>query len=243
MYKRFFENKKAAFFDLDGTIIDSLPYWERACRLVLEDISDGTAPIHGISRGTYLRDIWKNTINNFEIKTEFSVDELVKKTQEEYLAMFNELTPEPRDGFWVLADELKNVRKWPLALISNSDRSVVSPVTEKLNLGENVFDLIITGDDMKNRKPAPDIYNSALKQLKLKAAEVIVFEDTVTGAEAAGKAGLDVIVIWRGDVKTEEYPKNVLTFFTDFSTIPGNMDETYLEASKKRLEELRSGSL
>jgi beta-phosphoglucomutase-like phosphatase (HAD superfamily) len=133
MYKEIFQDKKAALFDLDGTIIDSLPYWKRALRLVLEDVSDGTAPLYGVGTGTYLGDIWKNTIKMSGLETELTVEELVKKTQQEYLNLFNENPLEPRDGFWNIIDILKNDKGWALALISNSDRSVVEPVLKSLN--------------------------------------------------------------------------------------------------------------
>jgi len=242
MYKRFFENKRAAFFDLDGTIIDSLPYWERACRIVLEDISEGTAPLYGISKGAYLGDIWKKTIREYDVETELSIEELVKKTHHEYLEIFKEEPLEPREGFWALADELKNGRKWSLALVSNSDRPVVTSVLKSLNINEGVFDVIITGDEVKHRKPLPDIYKKALKALKVKSKDVVVFEDSVSGAQAADKAGLDTIVIWDGVVPEPEYPKNTLIFLPEFSTIPGNLDTTFMEASRNRLKLLQSES-
>ncbi len=240
MYKKVFQNKKAALFDLDGTIIDSLPYWRTALRLVLEDASDGTASLHGVDSGSYLGEIWKSTIKKGGLKTELSVEELVKKSQQEYLYLFNENPLEPRDGFWVFIDALKNDKNWVLALISNSDNSVVEPVLKSLNINEGVFDAIITGDKVKHRKPSPDIYNKVLKELKLKSKDALAFEDSLSGARASGKAGIDTVVILNGETPEPEYPDNVLLFLSDFSTLPGNLDVTYLEASKKRLDYMQS---
>jgi len=240
MYKEIFQNKKAALFDLDGTIIDSLPYWETALRLVLEDVSDGTAPLYRASTGAYLGEIWKNTIKKSDLETELSVEELVKKTQQEYLNLFNDNPLEPRDGFWSLIDILKNDKNWVLALTSNSDNSVVEPVLKNLNINEGVFDIILTGDQVKHRKPSPDIYNKALKKLKLKSKDAIVFEDSLSGARASGKSGIDTIVILNGETPEPKYPDNVLLFLSDFSPLPGNLDTTFMETTKKRLEYMQS---
>jgi len=242
MYKKIFQDKKAAFFDLDGTIIDSLPYWEISLRLVLEDVSDGTAPLCGIGTGAYLGEIWKNTVKEADLETELSLEELVKKTQQEYLNLFNENPLEPRDGFWNLLDILKNDKGWVLALISNSDRSVVEPVLKSLNINDGVFDTIITGDEVKHRKPSPDIYNKALKELKLKSKDALVFEDSLSGARSSGKSGIDTIVILTGETPEPEYPDNVLLFLPDFSPLPRNLDTTFMEASKKRLESMQAES-
>ena len=205
-----------------------------------EDISDAPIPLYGIVRGAYLGEFWKNAIKEHGFQTDLSVEELVAKTQQEYLKIFNENPLEPTDGFWELADELKNSRNWSLALVSNSDRSVVDPIIKSLNISDGVFDIVVTGDEVKHRKPSPDVYIKALKELKIKSKEAIVFEDSVTGSQASGKAGLDTIIILRGSAEEPEYPDNVILFLSDFSPIPKNLDTTFMEASKKRLEFMQS---
>ncbi len=242
MYKNIFLGKKAAFFDLDGTIIDSIPYWERACRIVQEDVSQDSAPLYGLAKGSYLGEFWKSAIKDYGLKTGLSVDELLKKTHHEYLELFKSAPLEPRDGFWKLADELKTDKKWSLALISNSDRSVVTPIISSLGLDGGAFDIIITGDEVGHRKPSPDIYQKALKALRLKSREVVVFEDSVTGSSAAEKAGLDTIAIWDGNIPEYDYPKNVLLFLPDFDSLPGNLDTTFIETSKNKLKSIQSES-
>jgi len=240
MYKKYFAEKKSVFFDLDGTIIDSIPYWESACRLVLEEVGEVDIDFSDIYRGSHLEKFWADTVKTYGLKTELPISELVKRTREKYLNIYKETPLEPRDGFWNLVDELKNIKKWPLALLSNSDRSVAELIIKDLNIREGVFDLIITGDEVKHRKPAPDIYEKALKILKLKGREVLAFEDSLSGAKAAQKAGIDVIAIWEGDVPEPEYPKNVIMFLPDFSSIPGNMDTTFMEHAQNSLKMLQS---
>jgi HAD superfamily hydrolase (TIGR01509 family) len=239
MFKRYIEGKTAAFFDLDGTIIDSLPYWEEALSKVYSEITDGNyvyAPM--IRWGNYLAETWEYILDVKEVETDYKIDELVTKTQNAYLELFKENPLEPRDGFWDLVYELKELKKFKLALISNSNRAVVNNVADIIGIRENVFHFTITGDEVKKRKPHPDIYQKAMKEMGLKASEVLVFEDTVTGATAADKAGLDLIIIWDGAIKEREYPGNIFTFLPDFSGLPGNLDKEYYEALKGRVDEL-----
>jgi beta-phosphoglucomutase-like phosphatase (HAD superfamily) len=57
------------------------------------------------------------------------------------------------------------------------------------------FDHIIGGDDIKNGKPAPDIFLKAAGLNDTKPENCLVLEDSETGAEAAWRAGMRIIVV------------------------------------------------
>ena len=59
-------------------------------------------------------------------------------------------------------------------------------------------------EDYKNGKPAPDCYLLALKKMNLKAEEVVVFDDSVTGIEAGISAGCRIIAINSKDVGVDD---------------------------------------
>ncbi len=56
-----------------------------------------------------------------------------------------------------------------------------------------LVDDVTSSDDVRQSKPAPDIFQVALKKLSLKAAEVVANGDTPYDAQAAGKAGIRTI--------------------------------------------------
>lgn len=61
------------------------------------------------------------------------------------------------------------------------------------------FDTIATGDVVPNKKPAPDIYNVALRTLNVAAAQAIAIEDSAIGVKSAKAAGLFTVAtpsIW-----------------------------------------------
>ncbi len=236
MYKKLFEGKTAAFFDLDGTIIDSLPYWHEAYQKVLSSLTPDYINVKELKRGTYSMAIWKNLLENYGIKTDLKIADLVSKTNQAYLDVFNKAPLEVRDGFWELLDELKTERNFKIALISNSDRVVVDRVLEAMSIKDNVFDLTICGDEVRYRKPSPDIYQAALKNLGVKNSEAIAFEDSLSGAESAHKAGIEQIIIWSTEIPERDYPKTALEFFQDFTPLPGNLDKYYYEYLKEQID-------
>jgi len=55
------------------------------------------------------------------------------------------------------------------------------------------FDVVITAEDVKNGKPAPDVLLIAASRLNLKPENYIVIEDAPVGKEAAKRAGMKSI--------------------------------------------------
>lgn len=56
------------------------------------------------------------------------------------------------------------------------------------------FDAIVAGDDVRHKKPAPDVYLETLARLKLGAADCVAIEDSRNGLIAASRAGIPVLI-------------------------------------------------
>ena len=83
----------------------------------------------------------------------------------------------------------------PLAVATTTTRENVDILCQ-VCLGEgadDVFDAIAAGDEVANKKPAPDIYRLALERLDMPPDQAIAFEDTRNGVLSAKAAGLKVI--------------------------------------------------
>jgi len=91
----------------------------------------------------------------------------------------------------------------PLAVASNSTHRHVEGHLAARGLLDR-FLAVVCREDVERGKPAPDLYLAALERLGLEAADVVAFEDSVPGHQAAAAAGLRVIVVpnpsTRGDV-------------------------------------------
>jgi hypothetical protein len=57
-----------------------------------------------------------------------------------------------------------------------------------------LFDAIVAGDEVSEKKPDPEVFEAALRKLGLPAADCVGFEDSANGADAARGAGLRVVV-------------------------------------------------
>ncbi len=79
-------------------------------------------------------------------------------------------------------------------LATMSHREQVSRVLDVLSL-TNCFDFIATRDDVARGKPDPEIYHLVISNLQVEPEQCLVFEDSVSGVEAALAAGMHVIAI------------------------------------------------
>ncbi len=101
---------------------------------------------------------------------------------------------------------------YPLGVATASDREWVMRWLTRFNL-RPYFQVVATGDDIAYNKPAPDVYLFAASQLGVRPERCLVFEDTVTGLQAAKAAGMAVIAV----------PSHV-TKSLDFSQADGVID-------------------
>ncbi|MBI2414342.1 HAD family phosphatase [candidate division WWE3 bacterium] len=240
-YKDVFYGKKVAIFDLDGTLIDSSPIWLDAFSNVKFEVGL-EALIIDFPPGVGILDCWKNLLKSPDfdknMKFEFTPEQLAEKTEVEYLSLFEDVAL--TEGFWSVAADLKE-NGFRLALASNTNKHVVTEVLKRLGI-ENVFEQIICGDDVKKKKPNPEMYKTLAKNMGVKPKECVVFEDAVVGAKASVAAGMETVVIWNGEYDQDVYPKGIKFFLPDFTDLPGNLFKTnkerVLEAAKEYEEEI-----
>jgi HAD superfamily hydrolase (TIGR01509 family) len=83
---------------------------------------------------------------------------------------------------------------YPLAVASSGSRPSVDAFL-KLSGSRSLFRAILTGDDVANAKPDPEIYLRAARQLGLPPDACLVVEDAVSGVQAARAAGAQVVAI------------------------------------------------
>jgi HAD superfamily hydrolase (TIGR01509 family) len=114
----------------------------------------------------------------------------------------------PRSGVKRLAEEALG-RGWILAVASTSAQESVEAVLQRA-MGDATaarFSLVLAGDVVKAKKPAPDIYLLAAARLGLAPAECVVVEDSNNGVEAAAAAGTRCVVTVSGYTREEDFSK------------------------------------
>ena len=116
------------------------------------------------------------------------VDEVIDERVRRYRAVVG-------DGSTVLPHVREAVRyaasRVPVAIVSGAARAEIEPVVRAAGL-EDVLATIVSSDDVVEGKPHPEGYLSALQLLggDIRAADVLVFEDTEAGVAAAKAAGM-----------------------------------------------------
>lgn len=241
-HKNILKDKKAVFFDLDGTIWDSDHLWIESIAKVARENGLGEIDILSTyTPGTDLKKRWKvlQAYNGFKMPKKKNVRILAKETENkmvEYIKQAEniELTP----GFMDITYFLKVEKELKLALITNSSREVTEAFVEKTGTG-TLFDLILTGNDVHKEKPSPHIFKKAARKLHVSPKKVLVFEDSLSGSKAASKAGMDQIIIWRTDTPQVDYYGNIFGFFPDFEGLETILEKPARERILEGIVELR----
>lgn len=93
-----------------------------------------------------------------------------------------------------------------MALVTGSASAEAMPILIGLGFYE-LFDTVVTKDDVINPKPAGDPYLLALKNINEAAENAIAVEDTFTGVTAASNASLDVVAIANSHTQDHDFSR------------------------------------
>ena len=181
---------KAVIFDMDGVIVDSEPLHIEADKMVLEEygveISDDILRYYA---GVTDAAMWKELKEIYNL--EHTVDELTEKPAKLKLKIFGEKELKMIDGIRELIGLLKK-RGVKVGLASSSHRELIGIVLDKLGIAE-FFDVIVSGGDVAESKPAPDIFLKASALLGVGPGDCLAIEDSEQGVKAAKEAGMKCV--------------------------------------------------
>jgi len=182
---------KALIFDLDGTLVDSMPAHFKAWSQALADQGEpGVFPedIFYAMGGRPTRDIVK--IINGEKGLHLDPDAVALSKKRHYLKILDtvELLEE------VASFARDNRGKVPMAVASGGSRVVVEKTLQSVGISD-WFDEVVSSDEVENGKPAPDIFLETALRLGVAPQDCVVFEDGRAGIAAARAAGMEVAVV------------------------------------------------
>ncbi len=186
---------KAVIFDMDGVLVDTEPLYDRHRIAYLKRLGHELEPDFFDSRrvtfgGLSARSYWKIMIEH--LKLPHSIEHLIKDSRKDYLEFLLSL-PElkPNPGIKELIDRLLKA-KIKLAIGSSASSKRINTFLKIFNF-EDRFKVIVCGDDVKQGKPAPDIYLKAAELLSVDPRDCVVIEDAANGVKSAKAAGMKVI--------------------------------------------------
>jgi pyrophosphatase PpaX len=181
---------KAVLFDLDGTLQDSSRAMTDAVENVLESRAFGCDRIRVAEMmGMPLENIFAVLAPNLSTK---EVWQLVREYREYYMAHHLETTsihPSAR----MLLTKLR-AKGYKLGIITGKYREPVIGALDYFGISE-LFDVVVTGYEVKNHKPAPDIVVEAARRLGVSPEECVVVGDSPFDVEAGNRAGSFTIAV------------------------------------------------
>lgn len=191
--------KKGIIFDMDGVLIDAMPFHAEAMSRAIKERTNHTIDkkniylLEGMPGSDLVKEVFKR--ENIDDKVELD-DKMVKQIGSRKEQIFKQIqNAKGIDGARELLDDLTtHCGKFCIkAVVSGSAREEVEAILDE-NIGAKYFDFIITGDDLEKGKPNPAPFVIALNKMDLATSQVIVVENSPLGVEAANKAGLECII-------------------------------------------------
>ena len=178
-------------FDMDGVIVDGEAAWHRLyergdflAAIAPEWSPESADDLTGLS----LPDLHRTLTERFGATLSYA----------DFLARFHDVGERIyRDEAALMPGARATIRELrdrgvQLAVASNSPRAWIDITLERFVLAD-CFVARVSSDDVSVGKPAPEVYEEAVRQLGMEAAECCAVEDTDIGVEAAVVAGLYAI--------------------------------------------------
>ena len=185
-------NIKAAIFDLDGTLIDSMWVWQQI------DIDYLSKRGHAVPNNlndeiTHLS--FTQTAEYF--KNRFSIEDSVEEIMNTWNTMaFNHYENNVKLKIGALEYLHKLKRSGIKIGLATSNSMPLLTATLKNNNAFDLFDAITVTDEVKKSKSNPDIYLLAAKKLGVDPKDCMVFEDIIAAVEGAKLAGMKVTGVY-----------------------------------------------
>lgn len=182
---------KAFLFDLNGTMIDDMPYHIRAWRRILNELGAS------VSLERMKEECYGTNSELLEriFPGRFTIDEKNRMSFEKEKAYQNQFKPHLRlieglDDF-LLHSYNAGIK---MAIGSAAIMYNIDFVLDNLNI-RKYFDALVSADDVLNSKPHPETYQKCAERLNIEPASCLVFEDAPKGVESALNAGMKSVVL------------------------------------------------
>ena len=183
---------KAVIFDMDGLMIDSEVVTYRCYQEVMAKMNEeitidfyktllGKTPAHGKAR-------FKE-----EYYEDFPFDKILKDVHIRMNEIFETEGVPLKKGLIELLTYLKD-NHYKTIVATSSHRDRVDRILKQADI-EKYFDDAICGNEVKNSKPAPDIFLTACTKLGVNYDEALVLEDSEAGIQAAYSGNIKVICV------------------------------------------------
>ena len=207
---------KAVIFDLDGVLChtDHLHYraWKQlADRLGIPFDQELNNQLRGVSRMESLDIVLRAGGVEADLPQR---EQWAAEKNTVYAASLDTLTPQDLEPS--VLSTLQTLRSRGLLLGVGSSSKNAPRILERLGLGD-FFDTVVSGLDICNSKPDPEVFLLAAQNLGTPPKDCLVVEDAVAGVEAAHRGGMDAAAM--GDAARSGAGEYTLNEFSELLNI------------------------
>ncbi len=182
---------RAVLFDMDGVLVNSEPVITEAAIRALREFGVSAAaadfhPFTGMGEDRFIGGV-----------AELHGKPYDKAMKARAYAIYQDIVGcmiEVYPGTLPLLKLLKE-KGIPTALASSADLIKVKANLHAAGIDMELFGAIVCGDDVEQKKPAPDIYLLAAARLGVEPSACVVVEDAVSGIHAASTAGMRTVAV------------------------------------------------
>lgn len=219
-------NIKAALFDLDGVIVFTDKYHYLAWKQLADEQGwkfdeQVNNRLRGIPRLASLEEILKH--NQIELPMEEKL-ELMERKNQYYVKLLEQINE--KDVYPGVVAFLRKLREKGIRISLCSSSKNARLVLNSLGITE-LFDAIVTGEDIQHAKPNPEIFLLGAKKLKMPAFHCVVFEDAKAGIEGAKAAKMKTVGVGNRE-ETEAIADQFIERYEEIDV------ETFLESGRKQ---------
>jgi HAD superfamily hydrolase (TIGR01509 family) len=183
---------RGVLFDMDGVLVDSESFICKAAIMMFSELGiivspEDFQPFVGMGENKYIGGVAEKhgiivDIEQVKARTYNIYEKIVS----------GKLYPLPGSLEFISKCRNKGLK---LSLATSADTIKMEVNLKEIGLSRNTFDSIITGLDVKKKKPFPEIYLKAAKSLGLKPGNCLVVEDAISGIDAGKAAGCRCLAV------------------------------------------------
>lgn len=180
------EKIKYVIFDMDGVLVNSEPVIEAAATAGLKEYGvdaepSDFEPFIGAGEDRYIGGVAEKYGVPYK-----------KEMKDRVYEIYLEIVGDKIEIFAGVKDILDKLQEdgYQLALASSADMIKVKANLREAGIDRNIFNVIISGDDVNQTKPDPEIYLMTSDKINAGPEECLVIEDSLHGVQSAKKAGM-----------------------------------------------------
>ena len=210
----------AVLFDMDGVLVDSEPVITEAALRALKEWGINAKPsdfreFTGMGEDRFVGGVAEKHNVPYTLDMKHKAYEIYLTIVEDKIVLYQNTVS--------ILKELRDL-DLKLALASAADRIKVDANLRAAGIDSELFGTVLSGNDVVNKKPAPDVYLLAAKQVGCAPEKCVVVEDAISGLAAAHAAGMLCICVTTSFAEEKFRERGADYICTDISGVPKGIE-------------------